>query len=161
MNISEKELKILKIIGVLIALFVIYQLLKKLGIVGGMSASEANELNEKISQNEGFKPELRKEKQSVLKSLSPSDQLALSKQIYNSIHFSGVGIKDGSLLNAFYKLKSKYQLSQLAKTYQSLYKNELLLDLTKNLRDSMVNRVFGGNEAYKKIVEYTEKLPTT
>jgi len=161
MNISEKELQILKIIGVLIALFIVYQLLKKLGVVGGMSTSEANELNEKISQNEGFKTDLRTQKQSVLKSLSPSEQIALSKQIYNAIHFSGIGIKDGSLLIAFFKIKTKYQLSQLSKTYQSLYKTDLLIDLTKNLRDSMVNRVFGGSEAYKKIVEYTQKLPTT
>jgi hypothetical protein len=91
--------------------------------------------------------------------LSGKELSEISKQIHDSMHFMGVGVKDTQLQQAFNRIQNKRQLSQIINMYSVKYKKNLILDLTDTLTSGVANKnIFGGGNAYDNIIDYINKL---
>jgi hypothetical protein len=121
--------------------------------------SEITQANKDISEMKGSDENYWKKKQKITIVAFGGKELArVTIEIHDAIHFFGVGIKDQKLMNAFYKIKSQRQLSQVKSYYLTKYKIDMMNDLATTLNDKIINR-FASNDAYQKIATYLKTLP--
>lgn len=122
-------------------------------------SGEITKATEDLSKMKGTDSDYWKKKQKItIVALGGKELDSIATDIYKSMHFAGVGIKDQALLNACYRVKSQRQLSQVKDYYRIKYKKDLMNDLATTLNDSVINK-FASNDAYQKIVKYFKTIP--
>ena len=149
----DKAKSIVLIIVILLILYFIWKIFLR------DTSQEVTEASEKLSKMKGSDPYYYKKKQKItIVALGGKELASITKDIHDSMHFVGVGIKDQALMQAVMRIKSQRQLSQVNNYYQIKYKINLFNDLAKTLNDSVINK-FASNDAYVKITKYLNSLP--
>lgn len=109
----------------LLGLFVIYKVLDKIGLVDNLKERRQEQKTEGLQIIDALDPkyysELQKKGKVQLTTIKFADELA--KQIFDAKGY--VYDTDGEALSAFRKLKSKSQVSFVAKRFAEIYKRDL------------------------------------
>lgn len=158
---DEKQINlIIKIIVILIIVYLGYRVLQLFGIIQQKSVTDSQIYLNDSTKNVGFDESFHKT--DTIKNTIPLVTYETSKniarQIYEGMHFFGLGIKDAQILNGAYRIKSKRVLSQVADVYRKIYNVGILEDMATTIQDNVINR-YASNDIFPKILNYWNNLP--
>lgn len=127
---DKKQIILIVAAGILI-LIILDQVLKAVGLKKDKSDKKREEAVKEIRTNEFFDPLYYKGKAFSALGKSPADKYA--KDIHNAV--KGFGTDEEALYATFGKLKCKLNISEIAESYYSLFKADMLTDILNDLSE--------------------------
>ncbi len=128
------------IAGAIVGMFVVYKIMAKLGLVKTAADKQEEQAVNDLRTLEYFDPFILKNRPGNYVAVGNLGNL-YAEQLRDAM--KGFGTDEEAIYSVFGKLRSKYNIAEVAGYYQVNYSRDLLSDILNDLNDSEKARLMG------------------